>query len=264
LPDLGLSRRLSHAFSLAPVVIERRGISSLSGLPQRPAITHSPSSRLPPLLWSPPVTKGETIEDKVTDIVINLNAAGITASAGAIAGTINVVVPTGKTLSVTGPAGDPAYQAVGTFPAGLMIMAGFSGSLTGLSASGDVATYSVSFSAPSFSVSTTISYNDLATKTIDGLLTQAFNNLEAQLPAPDQSNLMLNLPDGTLSYTFAGAATTDPFVSTGTTDTGVTCLVCGPQAVPEPSTIVMFMAGGVVLVGWAARNWRAKPATADK
>jgi hypothetical protein len=56
------------------------------------------------------------------------------------------MVPASKKLSVTGPAGDTAYQAVGTFPAGSMIMAGFSGSLNGLSASGDVTTYSVSFS----------------------------------------------------------------------------------------------------------------------
>jgi hypothetical protein len=215
----------------------------------------------PPAPVVTPVTKGETIEDKVTDIVNNLTAAGITASAGAIAGTINVVVPAGKTLSVTGPAGDPAYQAVGTFPAGSMIMGGFSGVLTGKDASGAVATYSMAFSAPGFNVSTTLSYNDLATKTINGLLTQVFNNLDAQLPTPDKSNLSLDLADGTLNYTFAGAPTTNPFVSTDTTDTGITCLVCGPQAVPEPSMIVLFLAGGVMLVGRATRTWRAKPAS---
>ena len=212
-------------------------------------VTFKPPVGLP-VTVSTPVTVGESIEDKIDAIVVNLTKAGYTASA--VQGGVNVVVPAGSTMSDTGPAGDPGIQAVGTFTAGSMLMVGFSGDMTGQTAAGpgSVATYTASFSDASFSVSTTIAYNDLTTKTIDGLLTQTYQNLKSMLPVADKPNLTLDLPGGNLVYMFSGA-TTDPSVSGAMTDAGLLCTVCGPQAVPEPSTIVMLSIGGVVLIARA-------------
>lgn len=98
-------------------------------------------------------------------------------------------------------------------------------SLTGLDQNGNPAIYDfeVGYTDPAYNeifyAESTLSAASIGPFSVAGLLTATYNNMEAQLPAPLQSDLTLDLADDAINFAFE-AGITEPTVGGYSTDSG--------------------------------------------
>lgn len=85
-------------------------------------------------------------------------------------------------------------------------------------------------------------FSELSGDTIDALLTDAYNNLLADLPTTYQPNLSLDLPNSLIAFIFPNTAS-EGFVENFTSD--VNAYSTGSLSVPEPSMLGLLAVGAV-------------------
>jgi hypothetical protein len=150
---------------------------------------------------------------------------------------------------------DTSGQAIGPGPFSL----GFEGSLSGIGMAGHPASYTagVGFDIRGSAIfaSSIITYASLSNRTLNGLLTLTYANLEAGLPLADRSLLSLNLSTDTITFT-APVGATNVFVESLSYDTMTGSIVGGSAVTPEPSTAWLALTGAGLIFGVARYQHR--------
>jgi hypothetical protein len=231
-----------------------------------------PSSFTEKYTWTPPggkavpfsitVTPGESADDKADAIVAAIEALpGGSASRNttntnhpeevSTGGTIALVASTSgetdKTFSL-GPSGPGSYVAIG-----------FGGGLTGtVLGDGATATYDTAFGYDGLLAQSSISYDNLFNKTLDGLLTATYDNLLAELPVSFQNNLNLDLATETIRFDLPSTAN-NPFVVGDSLDQGVFYSERVVTTAPEPSSIALVTIGAFWAMVAARLRRRRQP-----
>jgi hypothetical protein len=202
------------------------------------------------------ITAGMTLEEKAFAVVEAINAAGYSARETPLTPFTGQVVINGtkrvvkwKFVSATGEMNKAGKVVANGQPLSL----DFEGSLSGIGFPGHQASYSagVGFDLGHSSIlaMSNITYASLANKTLSGLLTLTFNNLDAALPPADRSLLSLNLATDTINFTPPLGAT-NIFVESLSLDVATTSSV-GGSVVPEPSTAWLALTGAGLIFGAA-------------
>lgn len=122
----------------------------------------------------------------------------------------------------------------------------YEGSLSGIDANGNIATYLASFGFDGLNASAELSFDTLSAPTIDGLLTDLFGQLLADLPIDFKSDLSLDLASRQIVFAFL-LDRTNYFVENSTTDTDLQRLGGLLMTVPQPPSLLMF---GLSVVGF--------------
>jgi hypothetical protein len=196
------------------------------------------------------MTAGEKANAIVDAIVAQDYSASIT-----LGGLVSIAktgrVASWKFISGTGEmnkAGQASTLAIGPAPLSL----GFEGSLSGIGFPGHQASYTVGvgfdLGHSSILALSNITYASLANKTLSGLLTLTFNNLDAALPPADRGLLSLNLATDTINFTPPLGAT-NVFVASLSLDMATSSSVDGSAVTPEPSTAWLALTGAALIFG---------------
>jgi hypothetical protein len=139
--------------------------------------------------------------------------------------------------------------------------------LSGLDANGGAAIYTAGFSftdaAGTVSLNSSLTFSQLSTPTVDGLLTAEYNTFEAQLlaQAPSLAGILsLDLADASIQLDFPSTVL-DGTVTTDVTDVS---LVENQSigASPEPSGVVLLPAG-LMFLWWRRRRLAFLPFKQD-
>lgn len=177
-------------------------------------------------------------------------------------GTVHVIVNTspatnGITISVTSdktsePSLAAATSNVNPGPPSPRIQEflEWGGMLSGVDSSGNVSDFTASLGYDSLTDTASLSYDQLTVPTVDGLVTQMFNQLEAGLPLSLQPNLMLNISNDEILFEVPSGYT-DAFMSLSTTDYDLMELDGGTAPVLEPSSVQLLCTGLLSMAGVA-------------
>jgi len=134
--------------------------------------------------------------------------------------------------------GEGKLLAQGDIPSRKLVgLIDFDTGLSGYDATGAPSTFAASFGFAGFTDNATASYNSLADQTLDGLMSEIFNQLTSGLSS---SGAFLSLIDGEIQVDLPEAQT-DYFVQVQSTDSYVG--LSGGLTVPEPDTIALLGLG---------------------
>jgi hypothetical protein len=200
------------------------------------------------------IIKGEEPKDKAVAIAGAIDHDGYAASA-TLGGLVSIVktdqVASWKFTSTTGEmdqVGKASALANGLAPLTLA----FGGSLSGIGFPGQQASYTAGIGFDlglnSILALSSVTYGSLTNKTLVGLLTLTFNNLDAALPPADRALLSLNLATDTISFTPPLGAT-NIFVELQSLDMATSSSVGGSAVTPEPSTAWLALTGATLIFG---------------
>jgi hypothetical protein len=191
-----------------------------------------------------PTEKARAIESAISAAGYGANSAGDEVYIDATKG-----VAGWKFISRSGEL-DTSGQAIGPGPFSL----GFEGSLSGIGIAGHPASYTagVGFDIGGSAIfaSSIITYASLSNRTLNGLLTLTYDNLEAGLPLVDRSLLSLNLSTDTITFT-APVGATNVYVQSLSYDAMTGSTVGGTAVTPEPSTAWLALTGAGLIFGAA-------------
>jgi hypothetical protein len=183
------------------------------------------------------------------------NVAQVGTSAG---GTPQVQIPAAKsTLAFgadkTGENGQGAASV--TIPDNTQVIIGHLGALSGVDDLGDISSFTASLGYDGLTTDTaSFFYNQLATPTVDDLVTQTYDELLAGLPPTLQSDLTLNLPGDQIVFDVPNGST-NVFMTNTTTDTGVELNGgLSPLVLPEPGSMLLVGTGLLALAVSSSRR----------
>lgn len=134
------------------------------------------------------------------------------------------------------------------------------GVLGGVDSSGNVSDFTASFGYDSLTDTATISYDELTVPTVDELVTEMFNELDAGLPLSLQPDLTLDLADDEIVFDVPdgyGSA----FMSNSTTDYDGVEVDGGLAPIPEPGSVLLL---GAVLIALAVGGVARRRRVADR
>jgi PEP-CTERM motif len=153
-------------------------------------------------------------------------------------------LPTGEPLPKTsiGLVDTPAFGFIG-----------FTNTPVGLTPDGSASIFEASlgflFLGSTIFADSSLTYPELSSPTIAGVLTDTFNQLQANLPNSFRSNLHLDLAEEQIVFDFLLNAS-DAFVANSTSDLETQVFGGMSQApVPEPSTLMLLTIGVISLIG---------------
>jgi hypothetical protein len=202
------------------------------------------------------ITASMTPAQKAAAIVDEVIRRGYSASNTTVPGVV-VFSKTGTVVRwVFGSASGEMNQSGFIGPANRLALLSldFEGSLSGIGFPGHQASYTagVGFDLGNSSVLalSNITYASLADKTLSGLLTLTFNNLDAALPPADRALLTLNLATDTINFTPPLGAT-NVLVESLSLDMATSSSVGGSVVTPEPSTAWLALSGAALIFGAA-------------
>jgi hypothetical protein len=189
--------------------------------------------------------KGSASHDTNTSHPEEVNSAGTIALAGTTSGETDKIVG-------LGPAGPGSFVTVA-----------FGGDLTGtILGDGATATYDVTFGYDGLLDQSSVSYDNLSSATLVGLLTATYDNLLADLPSQLQSSLSLDLSTDTIRFELSDSAN-NPFVYGDSLDQGVFYAETLVTTAPEPSGLSMVSIGTFLAIVFVQRRRlsRVRPAS---
>ena len=198
---------------------------------------------IPPVIDKNPITtmqKANIIVNAINQVYGSNVAAGVVQNAN---GTVSFSLRSGTTLQVTSDnTGEPqitvAAAALPSPSPGVAAVLKWGNGLSGVDAFGAVSEFTASIGFDGLTDTADLFYDQLAMPTLDDLVTEMFNKLDAGLPLQFQANLSLDLSDDQIAFDAPGGST-DLFVNNFTTDTGVE-LDGGIAPVPEPGSVVLL------------------------
>jgi hypothetical protein len=155
-------------------------------------------------------------------------------------------------VSNTGELNQAGLAHVGLYAGSLNF--GFDGPLSGIGFAGHPASYTAGLgfdiAGSSIFASSIITYASLSNRTLSGLLTLTYDNLDAALPSADRHLLSLNLSTDTITFTPPLGAT-NVYVQSLSYDTMTGSTVGGSAVTPEPSSAWFALTGAGLIFGIA-------------
>lgn len=107
--------------------------------------------------------------------------------------------------------------------------------------------YEASIGWDGFEVATIFGHNELASSTIDALLSRVYTGLNVNLPPELQANLQLDLGNDRITFDFPSYAAS-PFISAGNSSECSWAVFTVNTPVPEPTGAALLLSGAAAIV----------------